>query len=178
MKTRSLTGMLIFVALLAVSRPALTQETAATQNPLDQLAWIVGGKWEANGEKGPDGKPFHVEMSCRWGENHRALQFTTWFAKDGKLVPVYNGVYAWHPAKRKIIFVYTDDEGNLTEGEAVMNGDHFEQDFQIVGVDGVSRPFHSTIVRRGTDDYDWDVQGLKGGAWTKMFGLQYHRSRT
>jgi len=65
----------------------------------------------------------------------------------------------------------------LTEGESVMRGDRMEQDFHIIGTDGVSRPFRSTIVRRGPDRYDWIVLTSKDGAWTPMFTLQYKRSR-
>ena len=138
---------------------------------------MVGGKWQADAAKGPDGKPFHAEWKCRWGANHRTLEFTVWFLTDGRLVPVYTGLYAWHPAKKKVIFVYTDNKGALTEGEVEMRGDRMEQDFHIIGADGVSRPFRSTIVRRGPDRYAWTVLTSKDGAWTPMFSLHYTRSR-
>ena len=176
MKSRTLVCAVALAALVAAPRPALPQQAA--ENPLDQLAWMVGGTWKADGEKGPDGKPFHVEWSCRWGDNHRILEFTTRFLINGRLVPVYEGLYAWHPGKKKLIFVYTDNEGNLTEGAATMTGDHLEQEFDIVGVDGVAHPYRSTIIRRGPDDYDWDVSSQKDGAWTQMFALKYKRNRT
>ena len=148
----------------------------ASQNPLDQIGWLVGGKWSADGDKGPDGKPFHVELTCSWGDNKRTILFTTQFRVDGKMVPVYTGLYAWHPGKKKVIFVYTDNEGSLTEGEAAMTGDRLEQEFRIVDADGTARPFRSTIVRRGPDDYDWNVQHEKDGTWVEMFALKYKRS--
>ncbi len=168
-------SVLLLAGVLGVAGPARSQVAAAPSNPLDQLAWMVGGTWTALGDKGPDGKPFRVEMSCHWGENHRVLKFTTWFMVDGKLTPVYEGIYAWHPAKKKFVFLYTDDHGQLTEGEAAMTGDHLEQEFQIVGADGAAHSFRSTIVRRGQDDYDWNVQNQKDGAWVVMFGLKYKR---
>jgi len=146
-------------------------------NPLDQLAWLVGGKWVAEGDKGPDGKPFHVESWIRWADNGRVIQFTTKFQHEGKLVPVYSGIYAWHPAKKKLVFLYTDNTGELTEGDGVMDGDRLEQQFSIVGADGVARPFRSTIIRRGPDDYDWSVLREKDGAWTTVLALKYKRIR-
>src|SRR5208283_4343869 len=125
----------LVVVLLGLAGPLRSQSQAADQNPLNQLAWMMGGKWTAEGDNGPDGKPFHVECKLNWTENHRGMKFTTWFLIDGKLVPVYEGMYAWHPVKKKFSFLYTDKEGNLTEGEATMTGDHLEQEFQIVGVD-------------------------------------------
>lgn len=163
--------------LLTAGIAANAQTPTATQNPLNQLAWMTGGKWVADGDKGPDGKPFHVESTIDWGENGHVIKFTTRFREEGKLVPVYTGIYAWHPAKKKIVFLYTDDHGSLTEGEAVMTGDRLEQDFQIVGADGNARPFRSTIVRRGPDDYDWAVLHQKEGKWEEMFGLKYKRQR-
>jgi hypothetical protein len=170
----------VFVSMVAVllglAWPLRSQNRAADQNPLNQLAWMIGGKWTAEGDKGPDGKPFHVESKLNWTENHRGMKFTTWFLIDGKLVPVYDGLYAWHPVKKKFSFLYTDKEGNLTEGEATMIGDHLEQEFQIVETDGTSHRLRSTIVRTGPDDYDWNVQRQdKDGKWVVIFGLKYKR---
>jgi hypothetical protein len=165
-------------ALIAVGVPALgLRAQTPPPNPLEQIAWLVGGKWVADGDKGPDGKPFHVESQVRWGDNGRAIQFTTRFNHEGKLVPIYSGIYAWHPAKKKLVFLYTDNTGELTEGEATMDGDRLEQEFSMVGLDGVTRPFRSTIIRRGPDDYDWSVLREKDGAWTVMFALKYKRIR-
>jgi hypothetical protein len=164
-------------AILAGWAGVLKAETApAEPNPLESLAWMMGGKWTADGDKGPDGKPFHVEVKFNWTENHRGLKFTTWFLVGGKLVPVYEGLYAWHPVKKKFAFLYSDNEGNLTEGEAALIGDHLEQEFNIVSVKGTEKTFRSTIVHTAPDDYDWSVQRQnKDGAWVVMFGLKYKR---
>ena len=165
------------VALLLGLVVTLRAETQpAAENPLDQLAWMIGGTWTADGDKGPDGKPFHVESKFNWAANHRGLEFTTWFLVDGKLVPVYHGMYAWHPQKKKFAFLYTDNEGNMTEGEAAMTGDHLEQEFQIVGVNGAAHTFRSTIVHSAPDDYDWNVRHQnQQGDWVVMFALKYKR---
>jgi hypothetical protein len=177
MKTRTALCVSIAMILFVLAPPVRAEDQAADNNPLNQLAWMIGGKWKAGGEKGPDGKPFHVEWSSHWGDNHRTIKFSAWFLKEGKLVPVYDGLYAWHPAKKRFVFLYTDNQGNLTEGEAVANGDHLEQHFQIVGTDGNARPFRSTIVRRGPDEYDWTVLHEKDGKWEVLLGLKYKRSR-
>ncbi len=170
-------GVVCVAVLLFAATPAKAQDQPAAPNPLEQLAWMTGGKWVAEGEKGPDGKPFHVESTVSWGDNGRVIQFTTRFREEGKLVPVYTGIYAWHPAKKTIVFLYTDNQGSLTEGEAVVSGDRLEQQFQIVGADGVPRPFRSTIVRRGRDDYDWTVLRQNEGRWEEALALKYKRQR-
>lgn len=177
MRTCTLLSVVALVVTVAGATPAKSENQRTPDNPLNQLAWMTGGKWVAEGEKGPDGKPFHAEWSCAWGKNGRTLKFTVMFLENGKLVPVYDGLYAWHPGRQKLVFLYTDNQGDLTEGEAVMSGDRLEQDFQIVGMDGVARPFRSTIVRRGPDDYDWNVLHLKEGKWEEMFALKYKRQR-
>jgi hypothetical protein len=175
MRVRTAVSILLMATSLGIATPLQSQDPAVPLNPLDQLAWMVGGKWAADGDKGPDGKPFHVEWTCAWGENHRVLKFVTRFMIDGRLVPVYVGLYAWHPGKKKLVFVYTDNEGSLTEGEAVVTGDRVEQEFQIAEVSGTVNTFRSTIVHTGPDSYDWNVQHQKDGAWTVMFALKYKR---
>ena len=164
-------------AVMLTTSLATPQTQPTSDNPLNRLAWLIGGKWVAEGDKGPNGKPFHVESTITWGENGHAIRFTTLFRLDGKLVPVYSGIYAWHPAKQKFVFLYTDNEGSLTEGEAVVEGDRLEQEFQIVGADGSGRPFRSNVVRRGPDDYDWNVLRLKDGKWDEALALKYKRYR-
>lgn len=166
----------VMAVLMGLAGSLKSQSPPAPQNPLDPLAWRIGGTWTADGDKGADGKPFHVESKFNWTENHRGLKFTTWFLINGKLAPVYDGLYAWHPAKKKFTFLYTDNEGSMTEGEATWNSDHLEQEFQIVGADGTAHIFRSTIVRTGPDDYDWNVRHQnKEGEWVVMFGLKYKR---
>ena len=175
MKTRTILCALALLAIFAAAPPAKSQEQS--ENPLDQIAWMVGGKWQADGDQGPDGKPFHVEWSAHWGANHRTIDFAVSFLTDGKLVPEYNGLYAYNPAKKKVIFVYTDKEGNLTEGDAEISGERQEMEFDIIGTDGATHPFRSTVVRTGSDAYDWNVQNQKNGDWTVMFALKYKRTR-
>jgi hypothetical protein len=170
----------MFVSLVAIliglAGPLKSDNLPAAQNPNEQLAWLIGGKWTADGDKGPDGKPFHVETKFNWAENHHGILFTTWFLVDGKLVPVYEGLYAWHPAKKKFTFLYTDNEGALTEGEAAWDNDSLEQEFQIVGVSGAAHTFRSTVKRTGPDDYAWNVRHQDNdGAWVAMFALKYTR---
>jgi hypothetical protein len=172
--------MRMFVAFVAIliglAGPLRSDNPPSNANPVDQLAWMVGGKWTAEGDKGPDGKPFHVETKFSLAENHRGILFTTWFLIDGKLVPTYEGIYAWQPAEKKFKFLYTDNEGTLTEGTAAWESDALEQEFEIVEPDGAAHTFRSTVKRTGPDDYDWNVrQQGKDGAWVVLFGLKYKR---
>lgn len=165
------------VLTLQAATAARAQTPPATSNPIEQLGWFIGGKWVAEGDKGPDGKPFYVESTMSWGDNGRIMQFTTRFREEDKLVPVYSGLYAWNPSRQRFVFLYTDNHGSMTQGEARMEGDRLEQEFEIVNADGTAHPFHSTIVRRGPDDYDWNVLGLKEGKWSELLALKYKRRR-
>jgi len=166
----------LLAILLGMGAQAKAEDHPATSNPVDQLAWFIGGTWTADGDKGADGKPFHVETQFQWATNHRALIFTTRFRIDGKLVPVYQGLYAWHPAQKKFNFLYTDNEGAMTQGAASWDGTSLEQEFQIVEPDGTSRNFRSTVKRTSPNEYDWNVRHQnKEGAWVPMFALTYTR---
>lgn len=177
MRVRAMVFAMAFV--MAMGGTANAADQAASANPVDQLAWMIGGKWTADGDKGPDGKPFHVETRFIWAENHRGIIFTTWFLVNGKLVPVYAGLYAWHPGQKKFNFLYTDNEGAMTAGTASWQSDTLEQEFQIVEPDGTSRSFRSTVKHTSPDQYDWNVRGQnKDGAWVQMFALTYKRVRS
>jgi len=172
MRMRVLALAAVCLAGLAIPLSSETQPPAA--NPLDQLSWMIGGKWTADGENG--GKPFHVEVKFGWADNHRGLKFTTWFLINGQLTPVYDGIYAWHPARKKFTFFYTDRDGALTEGDATWANDQLNQEFQIVEADGKAHTFRSTIARTGPDNYDWNVQHQnQDGRWVPMFALKYKR---
>jgi hypothetical protein len=158
--------------------PTAASGDAREENPLEQkLGWIVGGKWVAEARNGPDGKPLRVELVCRWGLNHRVIEFSTSFVSGGKATPTYDGIYVWHPIKKKLAFWYADREGNLTDGEATTDGNRLLQVFRVSKVDGTSKEFRSTIERQGLDAYDWSVSGQKDGAWVVLVALKYSRQQ-
>ncbi len=169
-------AMLGFALTTMVVGPTAASEIATQSNPVEeQLGWIVGGKWVAEAKNGPNGTPLRVELVCRWGANHRVIEFATSFVSGGKPVPTYEGIYAWHPIKKKLAFWYADREGNLTDGEATMDGNRLLQEFRVSRVDGTSNEFRSTIERQGPDAYDWSVSGQKDGAWVVLVALKYKR---
>lgn len=167
---------LVIAVLMGLAEPRRLAAQEPIHNMLDGISWQIGGVWTAEGDKGPDGQPYHVETKMSWTSNHRAVKFTTWFFIDGQRVPMYEGLYAWHPAKKKFVFLYTDNKGNLTEGEATPTGGRLEHEFQIVRTDGTAKPYRSTVVRTGPDDYDWNVQQQNNhGEWVITFGMKYTR---
>ncbi len=177
MRTSKLVFPILGLALLyVVVVPTAVSEVATQSNPVeDQLGWIVGGKWVAEAKEGSDGNPLRVELVCRWGANHRVIEFATSFVSGGKPVPTYEGIYAWHPIKKKLAFLYTDREGNLTDGEATADGNRLLHEFHVSHVDGTSNEFRSIIERQGPDAYDWSVSGRKNGAWVVLLALKYKR---
>ncbi len=88
--------------------PMGSQETLSTENRLEQIGWLVGGKWVAEAE-GPDGKPMIRESFFKWAANRRALRFWSVVKlNDGKVVPYVEGAYFWHPGKKSLWFWYVD----------------------------------------------------------------------
>lgn len=170
---RLLLGSILFCVAVVTTMAA--ESSAAESNPIEeQLGWIAG-TWVAEARNGPDGNPLRVELVCRWGLNHRVIEFNTTFVSGGKAVPTYDGIYAWHPIRKKLAFWYTDREGNLTDGEATVDGNRLLQEFRVSKVDGTSNEFRSTIQRQGPDAYDWSVSGQKDGAWVVLVALKYKR---
>ena len=53
---------LALAVLMGMASPVRSQNLPAAQNPMEPMAWMVGGTWTADGEKGPDGKPASVRV--------------------------------------------------------------------------------------------------------------------
>lgn len=165
------------LVVLAVGGAAIAQSPAATKSPDSPLApvvWLIGGTWTTDVKDPQDGSVTHVENRITWAPNHAAIQFVTDF--NGK--PHYNGFYAYDPVKKSINFYYTSEEGQLTIGTATPDADGktLRQEFDVMHPTGKAQHVQSTIVRDGSDAYDFSVfLQDKTGQWAQAFKIRYER---
>jgi len=162
--------------ILMGSAFALTQSAPnkPAESTLAPVAWLVGGTWTSDVKDPDSGSVTHVENRITWAPNHQAIQFVTDF--DGK--PHYNGFYAYDAAAKAIKFFYTSEQGQLTIGSATPDADGktLHQEFDVTQPAGAIQHVRSTIVRDGSDAYDFSVfmQG-KTGEWAQVFKIRYER---
>ena len=168
----------LFAFLLATLTSSFAQSPAPAAKPSDSplapVAWLAGGTWTSDVKDPGDGSVTHVENHITWAPNHQAIQFVTDF--NGK--PHYNGFYAYDPAKKAINFFYTSGEGQLTIGTATpdTDGKTLRQEFDVMQPSGKTQHIKSTIVRDGSDAYDFSVfMQNNAGEWAQLFKIRYER---
>ncbi len=85
---------LVVVTFLLSLTPMGSRETLSTENRLEQIGWLVGGKWVAEAE-GPDGKLMIRESFFEWAANRRALRFWSVVKlNDGKIFSHKDGEWS------------------------------------------------------------------------------------
>ncbi len=174
MNIRKAVALVAAIVLLLGAGALGAQSTPAQDNPLDQIGWMVGGKWVAQ-VKSQDGSPLTIETTIRWADNKRSIKFLTVFRSEKETVPRYEGFYGWHPARKSLAFWYFDNRGNFTEGTARADGNQVEQEFEIIQVDGQAQKYRSRILRQGQDAYLWNLYVPKAGEWNEAMSVRYTR---
>ncbi len=88
-------------------------QPAAPSDHLKPILWMAGN-WEGV-EKGSDGT-LKVLLTVTLSENGQALLYKAAFAKGGKIIPKYQGMYYWDPEGKGIAMMQISDEGNVAHG--------------------------------------------------------------
>jgi hypothetical protein len=65
-------------------------------DPLDPLAWTVGGQWVAHA-KTDDGGPLAIELNFTRAGHGKTINNQVVFMSKDKAVTQYQGTYWWHP---------------------------------------------------------------------------------
>ena len=114
---------LSFLFLLLTGTAAGQTSPPAQVSPLEPLARLAGGEWLGQ-FKMPNGTTSDVRNVFEWGLNGKILKARYFSVSGGVGQLVYEGVFAWHPAEKKIIFQEHSASGSLVEGsvEPVENG--------------------------------------------------------
>lgn len=152
-----------------------TQQTTATSNSLNDIAWMKGGTWVAEVKDKDGNVATRIETRIRGSENGHLNKFTTVFVEHNRPHLQYEGVYLCDPANKWIAFYYTDSEGNFTHGHATFSNGTLTQDFEIVHANGQADTLRSLVVRDGDNAYNWNVLSKKSGDWKEIIHLRYVR---
>ena len=168
-------GTILVATLLLVSRP-LPAAAPAEHSPLAELSWLVGGTWVAE-VRSSDGPPMRVEFKCDWSEHGQALKYVIHFKTADETIPQYEGMYFWHPAKKKLAMVQVDRNGNVTESIATTDGGNLTQENEATTADGTTRPQRVTATRNGDDAFTFKAMVKRGDEWVEGLALVYRRQK-
>jgi hypothetical protein len=105
--------LLLIVACAPAVLHADAQTPAASLSP---LAFLTAHEWDAQLPDSPDGKKMKIHAQFTWAQNRQAIRISNQFVTDGKAMPYIDGLYAWDPRQRVIVFWYVDAKGSLTQG--------------------------------------------------------------
>lgn len=97
----------------AGGRPATAGEP---EKPLGPLAHLVGGEWRGQ-IKLLDGRTIHARHIFEWSLGQTIIKSKTYGAVgEAAERLVYEGVYSWHPEKKRIVFREFSAAGSMNEG--------------------------------------------------------------
>ena len=174
MKTR-LTTSVITVILVGIGVGTMVAQQPA-ENPLEKFSWLVGGKWVAE-IKTAKGEPLAVEMACEWTIHKKALKYAVVFKTNEEVVPQYEGMYWWNPARKGINLLQIDRTGNVTESLVTIEGDKWTQKNKLTRLDGTQQEQRAIFVRENEDTFSFKAFIPKGDDWVEAVGFKYKRVR-
>jgi hypothetical protein len=168
----------IIVASALIGIFGMTSAPAADegQSTLDNLAWLVGGKWVAK-IKSPDGGALVVEAQFEWAGHKKAIKYEIVFRGKEKPVTQYEGIYWWHPGKKQLARLQIDRAGNVTESLAAFDGDKMKQENIQSRADGKKQEQRVELTRDGDDAFVFKAFVQKDGNWVEAAAFKYTRER-
>jgi hypothetical protein len=179
------TAILITLAIvfLLPSHSLVAQRTASADkppeppkqaNPMDPLAWLVGGVWTADAAKLAPGM-LRIETQYVWSDNHRFLRFTTHFVSTQGTLRNYDGNMYWDPARKALRMWYLSASGEMTESLIALDGDRWQMDFAGTNFEDKPAQLRVIVDRKSSDLYHWSLSEKAGDLWKPLLGLDYAR---
>src|SRR5207302_7149356 len=105
--------------------------SASSEFSLAPIAFLAGGVWRAHLPPGPNGAKVEIELKADWSANHQAIRFDSTWMIEGKRKPYTSGIYCRNAAKKRIVFMYADAEGGLSEGAITIDNGVLVHDFTV-----------------------------------------------
>jgi hypothetical protein len=159
-KAPLLIGMLALAVL-----PANGQTPAATASaPLSPIAFFTTHEWDAKLPDSSEGKKIKIHAQFTWTQNRQAIRISNQFVTDGKGTPYIDGLYAWDPQQRAIVFWYVDAKGSLSKGTVKVEDGKLVHEFQETQPDGKTASYVARVTPHGEQGWENEIfaRGEKG----------------
>ena len=101
----------------------------------------------------PDGKTRKIHAQFTWSQSGQAIRITNQFVTDGKALPYLDGLYAWDPQQRTIVFWYVGAEGDLTHGKVKVENGKLVHEFSQIGSNGKPTSYVAKVTPQ--DEQAW-----------------------
>jgi hypothetical protein len=173
MKRIQITKVVVLVAAGAIAIPPAHPQTAATAAGLEPIAFLTTREWDAKLPDSPDGKKKKIHARFTWSQNRQAIRISNELVTDGKASPYIDGIYAWDPQQRVIVFWYVDAKGSLTKGTVKLEDGKLMHEFQETEPDGKTADYMARVTRNGNAAWDNEIFARKANDLTPMVKVRY-----
>jgi hypothetical protein len=149
----------------------------ATANPLAPLAFFTTHEWDAQLPDSPKGQKLKIHAVFTWAQNRQAIRISNQFVADGKPTPYIDGLYAWDPQRRAIVFWYVDAQGSLSQGTVKMEDGKLVHEFQEVQRDGKSADYLARVTPHGEESWENEILARKAEGLTPIVKVRYEAAK-
>ncbi len=140
---------------------------------LSAIAFLTKHEWEAKLPESSDGKKIKIHAQFTWSQNGQAIRISNQFVTDGKTRPYLEGLYAWDPQQRAIVFWYVNAEGSLTKGRVKTEDGKLVHKFDQVTRDGKSSAFVANVTPQGEQAWENEIFERLGSQLKPMVKVRY-----
>jgi hypothetical protein len=138
------------VILMSAVAAAALPGSAQTSSPspaatLAPLAFLTAHEWDAKLSDTPGEKKRKIHAQFKWAPSGQAIRISNQFVTDGGSVPYIDGLYAWDPQQRVIVFWYVGAEGSFTQGTVRSEAGTLMHQFKQTQADGKTAEFVARV---------------------------------
>lgn len=150
-------------------------ETSATPTTtaLEPIAFLTAHEWDAKLPDSPEGKKKKIHARFTWAPSRQAIRISNEIVTDGKASPYVEGLYAWDPQQKNIVFWYVDAKGGLTKGTVKVEGAKLVHEFQETESDGKVSEYMAKVTPHGNEAWDNEIFARKGESLTPLVKVRY-----
>ncbi len=165
------------VALIGAGGFAIVYAHAQTPAPsaaaLEPIAFLTAHEWDAKLPDSPEGKKKKIHARFTWTPSGQAIRISNELVTDGKASPYIDGLYAWDPQQRVIVFWYVSAEGSLTKGTVRMEDGKLVHEFQETQPDGKTAEYVARVTPHGDQSWDNEILARKANDLTGLVKVRY-----
>ena len=158
-------------AIAIVYAHAQTPATSTT-SALEPMAFLTTHEWDAKLPDSPE-RTKKIHARFMWAPGRQAIRISNEIVTDGKASPYIEGLYAWDPQKKNIVFWYVGAKGGLTRGTVKVEGSKLVHEFQETELDGKTSEYVAKVTPHGNEAWDNEIFVRKAEGLTPLVKVRY-----
>ena len=174
MKWIQIPRLVVLIGTGAIEIVCAHAQTPAPSAPaLEPIAFLTTHEWDAKLPDSPEGKKIKIHARFIWAHNRQAICINNELVTGGKASPYIDGMYAWDPQQRVIVFWYVDAKGSLTKGTVKMEGGKLVHEFQETEPDGKTAEYVARVTPHGHEAWDNEILTRTANGLTPLVKVRY-----